>query len=79
LLKDSAILRELDGNVITVLDRDEVGSKWSVSFLSKRERGLVEIPLSCPYLKEAYRRDCTVILINRRQVIQNRYESADDH
>src|SRR5712672_1293282 len=31
------------------------------------------------YLKEAYRRDCTVILICYRQVIQNRFESADDH
>jgi hypothetical protein len=79
--EDSAILLELCWDMIEVLDRDEVGSESNgVCLLGANENGARSgfLELSV-YLKEAYRRDCTVILINHRQGIQNRFESADDH
>ena len=77
--EDDAILLELCRDVIEILDRDEVGSESDrVCLLGANENRTRFLELSV-YLKEAYRRDCTVILICYRQVIQNRFESADDH
>src|SRR5882762_5548602 len=76
--EDSAILLELCRDMIEILDRDEVGSESDgVSLFGANENGTRFLELSV-YFKEAYRRDCTVILICHRQVIQNRFESADD-
>ena len=76
--EDSAILLELCRDMVEILDRDEVRSESDgVSLLGANENGTRFLELSV-YFKEAYRRDCTVILISHRQVIQNRFESADD-
>ena len=77
--EDSAILLELCWNMVEVLDRDEVGSESDgVCLLGANENRTRSLELSV-YLKEAYRGDCTMILINHVQVLQNRFESADDH
>ena len=77
--EDSAILLELCRDMVKILDRDEVGSESDrVCLLGANENRTRFLELSM-YLKEAYRRDCTVILICYRQVIQNWFESADDH
>ena len=79
--EDSAILLELGRNVITSLDWDEVRSESNGMCLlgankNRTRSGFLELSV---YLKEAYRGNCTVILIDRMQVLQNRFESADDH
>ena len=78
--EDSAILLELGRNVITSLDWDEVGSEGNgVCLLGANKGGRAGFLKLSVYLKEAYRGNCTVILIDRVQVLQNRFESADDH
>src|SRR5712671_5911637 len=67
--EDDVILLELCRDVIEILDRDEVGSESDrVCLLGANENGMRFLELSV-YLKEAYRHDCTVILICYRQVI----------
>jgi hypothetical protein len=65
--------------MVEILDRDEVrGESDGVCLLGANENGTRFLELSV-YLKEAYHQGCTVILIYHRQVLQNWYESADDH